>query len=163
MRIPVKLLIAPLALCVGVAAAQPPPAPSDTAAVEAVLASYKTSLERLDLTGVEDLFAEDNQVIESGKVEGRYTDYLANHIGPELDHFQSFAFSDYKVDVNVMESVAWATETYRYTIRLKDKADVIERQGVASTVLNKHDGQWKIVSTHSSSRVPRKPAVAPES
>src|SRR3546814_199442 len=36
--------------------------------VKAVLSSYKVALEALDLTGVERLFATDNQVVESGKV-----------------------------------------------------------------------------------------------
>lgn len=139
---------------------EPAPAPtsasaSDLDAVKTVLTAYKTSLERLDLTGVERLFANDNQVIESGKVEGSYADYLANHIGPELGHFESFTFSDYQVAVRVQDSVAWATETYRYSIRLKDKPEAIERRGVATSVLSKRDGQWKIVNMHNSSRVPK--------
>jgi ketosteroid isomerase-like protein len=46
----------------------------------------------------------------------------------------------------------YTAETYRYTIVLKDKPEPIERQGVARSVLKKIDRQWKIVSTHSSSR-----------
>lgn len=125
--------------------------------VVAVLSTYKAALERLDLDGVDKLFADRNEVIESGKVEGGYADYLANHIGPELAHFDSFKFSDYKVNVRVEGRLAWATETYRYTIRLKDKAkpDPIERQGVATSVLKKIGNDWKIVSMHSSARTPR--------
>lgn len=161
MRFQPTLLTALLFMGSGTVMAQSAmPATSDMEAVKTVLGSYKTALEGLDLTGVERLFADDNQVIESGKVEGTYADYLANHIGPELGHFESFSFSDYKAAVKVVDSVAWATETYRYTIRLKDKPELIERQGVASSVLNKQNGQWKIVSMHSSSRAP-KPAPKP--
>ncbi|WP_338014961.1 YybH family protein [Pseudoxanthomonas mexicana] len=53
--------------------------------------------------------------------------------------------------------IALATETYRYTIRLKDKPEPIERQGVATSVLRKSDGEWRIVSMHSSSRTPKPP------
>lgn len=128
---------------------------ADTAAVKSVLATYKKALEKLDLTGVEALFAPDNQVVESGKVEGGYADYRDHHIGPELGHFNSFTFSDYTVAVRLEGPIALATETYRYTIVLKDKPEPIERQGVATSVLKKIDGQWKIVSTHSSSRTPK--------
>lgn len=128
---------------------------ADTAAVKAVLTTYKGALERLDLTGVEALFAPDNQVVESGKVEGGYADYRDHHIGPELGHFKTFRFSDYAVIVRLEGPIALATETYRYTIVLKDKPEPIERQGVATSVLKKIDGQWKIVSTHASSRTPR--------
>ncbi len=130
---------------------------ADATAVISVLRSYKSALERLDLTGVEKLFAPENQVIESGKVEGDYADYRDDHIGPELGHFKAFQFSDYAVDVRMEGPIALATETYRYTILLKDKPEPIERQGVASTALKKIDGQWRIVSTHSSSRTPRPP------
>jgi len=139
------------------AGAQSQTAAANTA-VKKVLSDYKAALERLDLSGVERLFAQDNQVIESGKVEGTYADYLANHIGPELGHFRSFKFSDYKVSAHVQGDVAWATETYRYTITLKEDGKVIERQGVATSVLRRTDRGWRIVSTHSSSRAP-KPAA----
>ncbi|KGM53139.1 hypothetical protein N799_11570 [Lysobacter arseniciresistens ZS79] len=128
---------------------------SDAAAVKAVLSSYKVALEALDLTGVERLFATDNQVVESGKVEGGYADYRDHHIGPELGHFASFKFSDYTVTVRLEGPIALATETYRYTIVLKDKPEPIERQGVATSVLKKSEGQWQIVSMHSSSRAPK--------
>lgn len=134
----------------------------DDDAVKAVLESYKQALERRDLSGVEQLFAPDNEVVESGKVEGSYADYRDHHIGPELGHFESFAFSDYRVAVRIEGEMALATEMYRYTIRLKDKPDVIERQGVATSVLKRTDGEWRIVSMHSSSRTPKpKPPVTP--
>ncbi len=153
----ILILITSLLLSLtGVATAQTAQS-NDITRVKAVLSTYKTALERLDLTGVDKLFADGNEVVESGKVEGGYADYLANHIGPELGHFDSFKFSDYKVTVRVEGKFAWATETYRYAIRLKDKAkpELIERQGVASSVLKKIGGEWKIVSMHSSTRTPR--------
>ena len=106
-------------------AATPTPDP-DEAAVKAVLASYKSALERRDLTGTEALFADANTVAESGKLEGSYLDYVAHHIGPELGHFERFAFSDYAVRVERVGDVAWATETYRYVIELKPRAEPIE-------------------------------------
>ena len=159
MRAVLSLLAFLLLSTPGLATAQPA-ADADTVAVKAVLASYKSALERLDLTGVERLFAPDNQVIESGKVEGGYADYRDHHIGPELGHFASFKFSDYTVAVRLEGPIALATETYRYSIRLKDKPEPIERQGVATSVLKKSDGQWQIVSTHSSSRAPKAQAAA---
>lgn len=133
---------------------------ADAEAVKSTLAAYKTALERLDLAGVDDLFAPDNQVLENGKVEGSYADYRDHHIGPELGHFESFKFADYVVAVRLEGPIALATETYRYTIRLKDKPEPIERQGAATSVLKKIDGKWKILSMHNSSRTPKpKPAT----
>lgn len=130
-------------------------ASSDERDVEAVLAQYKAALEARDLTGVEALFAEGNEVIENGKVEGTYADYRDHHIGPELAHIASFAFADYTARVRVVGDVALATETYRYTIQLKDTVEPIVRQGVATNVLTRVGDRWKILSHHSSSRVPK--------
>lgn len=142
-------------LALSMPASAHPQSTDTTAAVKKVLSDYKTALERLDLSGVDRLFAPENEVIESGKVEGTYADYLAHHIGPELGHFRSFKFSVYEVTVNVQGDIAWTTETYRYTITLKEDGKVIERQGVATSVLRRTDGQWHILSTHSSSRAPK--------
>lgn len=142
-------------------AAPAPAAPDDTAAITAVLAAYKTALERRDLTGVDALFAEQNEVIESGKVEGTYADYVTHHIGPELGHIQRFTFDDYAVRVTLAGDVAWATVTYRYTIVLPDRAEPIVRQGVATSVLERQDGAWKIRVLHSSSRAPKPAAATP--
>ena len=69
--------------------------------VKQVLESYKQAIESLDTTGTGNLFVSQSIVVESGKVEGRYQDYLANHLGPELHHFESFKFSDYEVAIEV--------------------------------------------------------------
>jgi ketosteroid isomerase-like protein len=124
----------------------------DVDAVKSTLSSYKSAIERLDTTGISRLFVSNSIVVESGKIEGRIDDYLAHHLGPELKEFKSFAFSDYRVDVVVDGSYAFATETYKYTIVLMKDGSTIERKGVATTVLKKEAGTWKIWKTHSSAR-----------
>lgn len=120
----------------------------------AVLAAYKAAIERLDMTGVDSLFAPDAVVIESGKVEGTFANYLDHHLGPELKEFKSFSFQDYRVEIRVEGPIAIATETYTYRIVLKNE-EVVERLGVASSVLKWNGQAWQIVSTHSSSRKPK--------
>ena len=127
---------------------------TDREAVKAVLGSYKEAIERLDASGTERLFTEDSQIFETGGVEGTYENYLAHHLGPELGHFRSFKFSDYKVDVRFEGPVALATETYNYRIETTS-GEVHERRGVATSVLKKIDGSWKILSMHNSGRKPK--------
>ena len=132
---------------------------ADEAAVREVLSRYKSAIEKLDATGTEALFTPDSTVFETGGVEGSYTNYLAKHLGPELGHFKSFKFSDYKVDVRFEGPVALATETYKYRIET-EKGEVVERQGVSTSVLKKIGGQWKILTTHNSGRTPRVPKAS---
>lgn len=130
-------------------------AQSDADEVKQVLARYKKALESLNVDGTEVLFMKNSQVIESGKVEGTYEDYLAHHIGPELDHFKSFHFENYKVEVTVTGDYAFAVETYNYTIVLKKDNTEIKRTGVASSFLKRDDNDWKIMHMHNSSRKPK--------
>ncbi|HRJ30982.1 MAG TPA: nuclear transport factor 2 family protein [Cyclobacteriaceae bacterium] len=130
------------------------PNADDVATVIGTLESYKKAIERLDTAGTGKLFVSKSIVIESGKIEGRYQDYLAHHLGPELGEFKSFTFSDYKADVTVDLPYAFATETYKYTIVLKKDNSIIERKGVATTILKKENGVWKIWQTHTSARRP---------
>lgn len=137
-----------------------PPAPAATipgaeeAAVKSVLSQYKSAIEKLDSAGTEQLFTAESAIFETGGVEGTYANYLAHHLGPELKEFKSFRFSDYKVDVRFEGPVAVATESYKYRIETKS-GEVVERLGVATSVLRKENGRWKILMMHNSARRPR--------
>ena len=149
-----------LIFAVAIFAAQPLAAQSgaaraaDSAAVRTVLSQYKSAVERLDAKGTERLFTGDSQIFENGGVEGSYANYLAKHLGPELGHFKSFKFSDYKIEVRFEGPVALTTETYNYRIET-EKGEIVERRGVATSVLKKVGRDWKILSTHGSSRKPK--------
>ena len=124
-------------------------------AVERVLSDYKTAIERRDARGTEQLFVADSSVFESGGSEGTYANYLTHHLAPELGEFRAFQFSDYKADVHLLSAdAAHAIETYKFRIETK-AGEVIDRLGVATSVLRKENGTWKIVMMHSSSRRPK--------
>ena len=120
--------------------------------VIAAMKKYKDVLESLDVTESYALFSDSSQVIEQGKIEGTYADYIANHIGPELGHFSSFNFDDYSIEVTMADLYAFTTESYVYKIVLKEDGREIERKAVATSILNYINGEWKIIKTHSSSR-----------
>ncbi len=124
---------------------------SDIEAIKQTLNAYKSKIESLDTNGVAKLFVADSKVIEQAKDEGAISHYLEHHLGPELKDFKSFKFSNYKVDVKLNGAYAYTTESYLYTITLKDDKE-IKSQGFATSLLQKVKGQWKIVQTHSSFR-----------
>src|SRR3546814_13425383 len=79
---------------------------------------------------------------------------MEHHLGPELDAIVSFTFTDPTLTVTRMGHMAHANETYGYRIELTD-GRVIERDGVATSVLAHDADGWRIVQYHSSSRAPR--------
>ncbi len=132
-----------------------PPRTADVAAVKAVLSAYQRAVERLDARGTQRLFTADSTIFETGGSEGTYANYLAHHLTPELAEFRSFKFSNYKVSVRFEgPTTALADETYAYRIATK-KGEVAKRLGVATSVLRKQDGKWRIISMHNSGRKPK--------
>ena len=147
------------ALAQTTAAATTPAASADEAAVRAVLKQYQQAVQKLDTTGTSRLFVANSVVLESGSREGTYAHYRDHHLGPELKEFSSFTYSDYKVDVTVDGPYAFATDSYTYTIGLKNRPQdtvppaPVRRRGVATSVLRKNAaGQWQFVSNHNSAR-----------
>lgn len=122
---------------------------------ESTLEAYRSGIESLDDSIMLSLFTDDALVFENGKAEGSFGNYLAHHLSPELKEFESFTFSNAMIDISVIGETAFASETYTYTIVLKD-GRIIERQGVATAALVKRDESWKIAQYHSSSRTPKK-------
>ncbi len=150
-----------------IASATPPPAApasqttatapaSDQSEVVNVLQGYKAAIEALDGAAADSFFWPEALVYENGGVEGSFSNYLAHHLGPELHEFTAFTFEGHAAEAVVVGDVAYATETYRYRITFKDAASApIERRGVATSVLERRDGAWRIIRYHSSSRAPR--------
>jgi ketosteroid isomerase-like protein len=121
-------------------------------AIKNILKQYNSSVEKLDVSGTEKLFTYDSKIYESGSSEGNYAHYLEHHLTPELKEFKSFTYRDYKAEVQVDGNYAFTTEIYTYVIVLaKDNTDV-KRNGVATSVLKKIKGEWKIMISHNSSR-----------
>ncbi len=126
----------------------------DVAGAEAALTAYRNALTARDAEAMTALFAEESFVYENGKDEGSFANYMAHHLGPELDAITSFTFGEPTVAVTRMGHMAYGRETYTYRIELTD-GRVIDREGVATSVLTHDANGWKIVQYHSSSRPPR--------
>jgi ketosteroid isomerase-like protein len=126
-----------------------------TSGAESVLAAYRAALTARDTEAMASLFAEDSAIFESGKAEGKFSNYLERHLGPELAEFASFSIGEPKVAVTTMDDMAFASETYTYRIELAD-GRVVDRDCVATSVLMHDAGGWKIFQYHSSSRAPGK-------
>ncbi|MFT4900283.1 MAG: ketosteroid isomerase-like protein [Flavobacteriales bacterium] len=124
--------------------------------VLSTMKSYKEALQNLTTDGTFELFTDNAKVFEQGKAEGTYQNYINHHLGPELGHFKSFQFSNYEIEVTVNSPYAFTTETYNYTIILKANEEketeerIIESKGIATSVLKKENGMWKIINSHSS-------------
>ena len=129
---------------------------TDVSGVVASLAAYRNPLVSGNADAMTALFAEVSYIYENGKDEDSFAHYMEHHLGPELGSIKSFTFTYPTIAATRMGHMAFAHETYDYRIELAD-GRVIEREGVATSVLSHEAARWKIVQYHSSSRAPRKP------
>lgn len=125
---------------------------NNVAAVNSVLKKYNDATQKMDLSNTKELFATTSQIFESGSSEGSYEHYLEHHLAPEFKEFKSFTISDYKVETIVEGSIAYAIETYNYTIVIAKDSKEFKRICVSTSVLKKENNGWKIVISHNSSR-----------
>lgn len=136
---------------------------NDEAAVRDVLLRSASSFAKNNLTEATKVWANDESltIFESGHANYGWTDYRDNHLVPEMGEMKNakYEFSDLKI--HLAGETAWAT--LKYTIA----ADVLENGksrhvdggGLGTAILEKRDGQWRIVHWHSSA--PRRaPAAA---
>jgi ketosteroid isomerase-like protein len=124
------------------------------------LQCYKDAIQNLSTEGTFELFVEDSEVFEQGGVEGTYTHYVEHHLGPELGYFESFTFSDYQVNVELAGDYAFTVETYLYNIVINAHDEkprrVIDKKGLATSILIRTETGWRIKHNHSSSRAVKK-------
>lgn len=123
----------------------------DASGAEEVLRAYRAALETRDPQAMRTVFAEKSAIFENGKAEGSFANYMEHHLGPELGAIVNFTFSSPTLTVTRIGHMAYGFETYGYRIELFD-GRIIERDGVATSVLAHDADGWKIVQYHSSSR-----------
>ena len=137
---------------------------NEVKAVTDVLTLEAAAVEKGDLAALDKLWANDETVtvFESGHANYGWNDYRNNHLAPELKAFKNtkYSFSDVKVKVD--GKTAWAT--FKYSIAAEIGTRKIESGGLATAVLEKRDGEWRIVHWHSSAprRSPQPAQPAPK-
>src|SRR5437879_6093824 len=163
----VAVVAAMLASVSVLTAAQRSNAADDEAAVRDALMKSASSFEKNDMTTATAVWANDESltVFESGHANYGWTDYRDHHLGPEMKEMTNtkYSFSDLKI--HLAGNTAWVTMRYSIAADVGEagKTRHVEGAGLASAVLEKRDGQWRIVHWHSSAprRAPT-PAATPK-
>ena len=149
----VGLLMFILAFLV-VTAARTSATADDEAAVREALTKSALSFEKNDLAMASQIWANDESVtvFESGHANYGWADYRDHHLVPEMGEMKNtkYAFSD--ITIHVAGNTAWSTLKYTISADVIDngKPRHVDSGGLGTAVLEKRDGQWRIVHWHSS-------------
>jgi ketosteroid isomerase-like protein len=154
-RKPLRPLVAAITVAVSTSLALPSGASAqeaDEEAVRALLENVASWMEAGDFAALDEVYApgEDVHIIEGAGVNHGWKEYRDSHLKPELESFENFSYSYFDVEPHVRGDVAWAG--FRYELSVDTARGHIEMEGRGTAVLERMDGDWRIVRTHTSGR-----------
>lgn len=126
-------------------------ADSDREAILALVQRRAQATQANDIATLDQLWSDDPVfVFEQGGVDSSWAAYRDHHLKPELDAFEDLEFRSEGVQVRLNGDMALATG--RYVLKAHYEGRDIDSRGVFSTVLERQDGAWKIIHSHTSRR-----------
>ena len=113
--------------------------------------AYDAAFVAKDLQKLGAMYTADTTVFEGGGVNDGWADYRDAHIGPELKMYADLKFSTHDIVPHLIGNDG-AYVTAEYTIHAKTGDKVSDGGGLATYLLVKQNGAWKIKHTHTSSK-----------
>ena len=137
-----------LALTIGVpapAVAQAPPDTQERAAVQRVITGFAANIQSGDFTAVEALFGPGLHILTGTSALHSWAEYRDQALRPEIATFPGLRYTHSGIETTVRGSVAWSNFRWQMAGTADTPPPVLGR---ATAVLEKLDGQWKIVALH---------------
>ena len=126
-------------------------AQSKDAEVVAFFKTYDAAFNARDLEKLAALYHPDVTIFEGSGINRGWVDYRDNHLGPELKSFQDLQWAHSNIVVHMLgDSAAYVTADY--TIKYKTGDRAVDSGGIATHVLVKEQGAWKIRHSHTAAR-----------
>ena len=122
----------------------------DVKAITAMLADYDRAFNAKDLDRLAVFYHADVTVYEGGGINPGWADYRDRHLGPELKAFNNLKFEHIKIVVKMIGPDA-AYVTGEYLLDATTDREV-KAGGLATYVMIREAGQWKIRHSHTSSK-----------
>ena len=115
------------------------------------LASYDEAFNAKDLDKLATFYHPEVTIFEGGGINRGWTDYRDHHLGPELEDFEGLKWGHTDVRATLLSAES-AYVTAEYYLKARYKERDIDATGLATLVLVKKEGRWKIRHSHTSSR-----------
>lgn len=113
--------------------------------------AYDAAFNARDLNKLAAMYHADVTVFEGSGINRGWVDYRDNHLGPELKSFQDLVWSHSNIVVHMLGDAS-AYVTADYAIKYKSGERAVDSGGIATHVLVKEQGNWKIRHSHTAAR-----------
>ena len=119
--------------------------------IAAFFKAYDTAFNARDIEKLATLYHPDVTIFEGSGINRGWVDYRDNHLGPELKSFQDLQWAHSNIVVHMLgDSAAYVTADYAIKYKAGDRA--VDSGGIATHVLVKEQGAWKIRHSHTAAR-----------
>jgi ketosteroid isomerase-like protein len=119
------------------------------------LKAYDAAFLAKDLAKLASMYTPETIVYEGSGINRGWKNYSETHLGPELKSFENLEFGHANVVPHVLgDNAAYVTADYMIKAKMADR--VLDSGGLATFVLSKSAGAWKI--RHTSTAARRRPA-----
>ena len=113
--------------------------------------AYDAAFNARDIDKLATMYHADVTIFEGSGINRGWVDYRDNHLGPELKSFQDLVWSHSTIVVHPLgEASAYVTADY--AIKYKSGDRVVDSGGIATHILVKDQGTWKIRHSHTAAR-----------
>ena len=148
-----KLLISAWVLIAsGIVSAQEQNLDAEALEVRQFIERLATHMEAGDLMSVGEMYSSERgvHIIEGAGVNHGWEEYRDDHLEPELQAFQNLEYRYFAIEPQVRGNIAYAA--FRYELSADTEDSQIDIEGRGTIILEKIEGQWKIVHIHTSGR-----------
>ena len=119
--------------------------------IVAFFKTYDAAFVAKDLAKLATLYHPDVTIFEGSGINRGWVDYRDNHLGPELKSFQNLHWAHSNIVVHRLgESAAYVTAGYAIKYQAGERA--VDSGGIATHVLVKDKGAWRIRHSHTAAR-----------
>lgn len=119
--------------------------------VVAFFKAYDAAFVAKDIEKLATMYHADVTIFEGSGINRGWADYRDNHLGPELKAFQNLQWAHSNIVVHMLgDSAAYVTADYAIKYQSGDRA--VDSGGIATHVLVKEKGAWKIRHSHTAAR-----------
>lgn len=124
----------------------------DVDRIHTLIESVAQNIQEGDFAALDNLysFSRGVHIIEGAGVNHGWVDYRDHHLKPELEAFNNLKYRYFAIEPQIRGKVAFSS--FRYELSADTESGHIELEGRGTVVLEKLDGQWKIIHSHTSGR-----------
>lgn len=119
--------------------------------ITAFFKTYDAAFNARGLDKLATLYHPDVTIFEGSGINRGWVDYRDNHLGPELKSFENLQWAHSQIVVQILgDSSAYVTAEYSIKYKLGER--VVDSGGIATHILVKDQGKWRIRHSHTAAR-----------